>query len=248
MRTAVVTGAARGIGFAVAEKLLSVGHRVILLDVLATVHESAKKLNEPSRVDAFQMDVRNQDEVRSSLARIVDRYGTLDIVVNVAGTCHRESFEEMTLENWRIDVDTNMTGTFLMCQAAVFPYMKQKGYGRIINIASVSGKVGGIGPVHSDGSGGRSGIAYVSSKAGVINMTRWMAKEVGKWGITCNAVLPGPIVTDMTQGHHYDIDEVPMKRWGTPADVANAVEFLARESSSYITGSCIHVDGGLVMA
>ena len=248
MRTAIVTGAARGIGFAIAEKLVSAGNRVVVVDVLDTVHESAKQLNNPSRVLAMQADIRNQDEVRRLMASVVDQYGTVDILVNNAGTNNRSSFEEMTLEHWQGDVDTNMTGTFLMCQAAIFPYMKQQGYGRIINIASVSGKVGGIGPLHAHGSGGRSGIAYAASKAGVINMTRWMAKEVGKWGITCNAVLPGPIATAMTQGHEYNLDEVPVQRWGTPGEVAEAVEFLARESSSFVTGTCMHVDGGMVMA
>ena len=248
MRTAIVTGAARGIGFAIAEKLVSARNRVVVVDVLDTVHESAKQLNNPSRVLAMQADIRNQDEVRRLMASVVDQYGTVDILVNNAGTNNRSSFEEMTLEHWQGDVDTNMTGTFLMCQAAIFPYMKQQGYGRIINIASVSGKVGGIGPLHADGSGGRSGIAYAASKAGVINMTRWMAKEVGKWGITCNAVLPGPIATAMTQGHEYNLDEVPVQRWGTPGEVAEAVEFLARESSSFVTGTCMHVDGGMVMA
>ncbi len=248
MRTAVVTGAARGIGFAIAQKLLSAGNRVVLVDVLDTVHESARQLNNPSRVLAMKADIRNQDEVRRLMASIVEQYETVDIVVNVAGTCDRSSFEEMTVEKWQVDVDTNLTGTFLMCQAAIFPYMKRQGYGRIINIGSVSGKVGGVGPVHADGSGGRSGIAYAAAKAGVINMTRWIAKEVGKWGITCNAVLPGPIATAMTEGQQYNMDEVPVQRMGTPGEVAEAVEFLARESSSFVTGMCMHVDGGMVMA
>ncbi len=214
MRTAVVTGAARGIGFVTVETLCASGYRVVLVDVLDAVHESVRKLHDPSRVHSVQVDIRNQNQVKALFADVAHRYGSVDVVVNVAGTCHRDSFEEMSLEHWQIDVDTNMTGTFLMCQAAIFPYMKRQGYGRIINIASVSGKVGGIGPIHEDGSGGRSGIAYAASKAGVINMTRWMAKEVGKWGITCNSVLPGPIATDMTQGHQYNMDEVPVGRWG----------------------------------
>jgi 3-oxoacyl-[acyl-carrier protein] reductase len=248
MRAAVVTGAARGIGLAIAEKLLSAGNRVVLVDVLDSVHESARQLNDPSRVLAMKADIRKQDDVRRLIASVFDQYGSVDIVVNVAGTCDRSSFEEMTLEKWQVDIDTNMTGTFLMCQAAIFPYMKRQRYGRIINIASVSGKVGGVGPVHADGSGGRSGIAYAAAKAGVINMTRRIAKEVGKWGITCNAVLPGPIETAMTQGHEYHLDEVPVGRMGTPAEVAEAVEFLARESAAFVTGTCMHVDGGIVMA
>ncbi|GMA62888.1 SDR family oxidoreductase [Alicyclobacillus fastidiosus] len=248
MRTAVVTGAARGIGFAVAEKLFHAGHRVVMVDVLDLVHDSAGQLNDTSRVSAIQADIRNPDEVRKLFEAVVQKYDTVDIIVNVAGTCHRDSFEEMTLEHWRQDVETNMTGTFLMCQAATFPYMKRQQYGRIINIASVSGKAGGLDLLHSDIGGGRSGVAYAASKAGVINMTRWMAKEVGKWGITCNSVAPGPIATKLTEGYAYNVGEVPMRRWGTPEDVAEAVEFLARESSSYITGECMHVDGGIVMA
>src|SRR5947209_18940305 len=112
------------------------------------------------------------------MASVVDQYGTVDILVNNAGTNNRSSFEEMTLEKWQVDVDTNMTGTFLMCQAAIFPFMKRQGYGRIINIASVSGKVGGVGPVHADGSGGRSGIAYAAAKPGELNMTRWTSHDV----------------------------------------------------------------------
>ncbi|MCL6454952.1 MAG: SDR family oxidoreductase [Alicyclobacillus sp.] len=247
MKNAVVTGAARGIGYAAAEKLLAAGHRVVLVDLSDRVEESARVLSR-DHARAVQADIRDQAQVKALMQRVADEFGTVDIVVNVAGTAHRDSFEETTLEHWYADVDTNMTGTFLMCQAAVFPYMKRQGSGRIVNIASVSGKVGGIGPVYDDGSGGRTGIAYAASKAGVINMTRWIAKEVGKWGITCNAVLPGPILTDMTKGHAYDLSALPVKRWGTPQDVAEAVEFLSRDSSSFITGTCLHVDGGLVMA
>jgi 3-oxoacyl-[acyl-carrier protein] reductase len=248
MKTAIVTGAARGIGFATAKKLYDSDVQVVLVDVLPAVHESAKGFADLTRVNSMVADIRSQSEVRNLFLRVAEQYGSVDIVVNVAGTAHRDSFEETALEHWQTDIDTNLTGTFLMCQTAVFPYMRQQGYGRIVNIASVSGKVGGIGPVSPDGSGGRSGIAYASSKAGVINMTRWIAKEVGKWGITCNAVLPGPIATEMTRGHKYNLGETPINRFGLPEEVADAVEFLARESASYITGACLHVDGGLVLA
>jgi 3-oxoacyl-[acyl-carrier protein] reductase len=245
---AVVSGAARGIGRAIAEKLHAAGYRVVMADVSEGVHEAAKSLADPDHVLSQVVDVRHPEQVKSLMARTVERFGRLDALVNVAGTCHRESFAETTLEIWNIDVETNLTGTFLMCQAAVFPYMKEQRYGRILNIASVSGKTGGIGPVHDDGSGGRSGIAYAAAKAGVINMTKWIARDVGKWGITCNAIAPGPIETEMTKGHTYHLDEMPIPRWGTPQDVAEAAEFLLRKSSSFITGVCLNVDGGLVMA
>ncbi len=248
MKTAIITGAARGIGKAATERLFEVGYNVVLVDVHESVRQTATILSDGSRVLSLIADIRQYEAVQGVVQKAVERFGRIDVVVNVAGTAHRESFEETTLDVWHMDIETNMTGTFLMCHEAVFPYMKQQGYGRLVNIASVSGKVGGIGPVHEDGSGGRSGIAYAASKAGVINMTRWIAREVGKWGITCNAVLPGPIATEMTRGHTYQMEEVPMKRWGTPEDVAEAIEFLARESNSFITGACLHVDGGLVLA
>lgn len=248
MKTAIVSGAARGIGLATATCLVEKGYQVVLVDILEMVHASAQELDEPARVYARVVDVRDHTQVQALMEEVVRRFTTIDVLVNAAGTNHRSAFAELTLDDWRMDVDTNMTGTFLMCQAAVFPHMKAQMFGRIVNIASVGGKAGGIGPIHEDGSGGRSGLAYAASKAGVINLTKWIAKDVGKWGITCNTILPGPIVTEMTRGHQYDMSDVPVGRWGEPREVADAVEFLVRDQSSFITGTTLHVDGGILMA
>ncbi|MFC7391975.1 SDR family NAD(P)-dependent oxidoreductase [Scopulibacillus cellulosilyticus] len=249
MKTAIITGAARGIGQSIAKRLYDAGYQLVLADVLEEdLHNTARELTGQTMAVPKVVDVREPSLVKELMAETFQQFGEINAVVNVAGTCHRESFEDTTIEAWRMDVDTNMTGTFLMCQAAIFPYMKQQGHGRIVNIASVSGKLGGIGPVNQDGSGGRSGIAYAASKAGVINLTRWIAREVGKWGITCNSIAPGPIATEMTQGHKYQMEDVPVQRWGTPEDVAGAAEFLLREENSFITGTCLNVDGGLVLA
>lgn len=241
---AVVTGAARGIGRAIASRLGEDGYRLLLIDALPQVHETAEKLvNARARVG----DVRDPGLVQRAMAD-AEALGSLEVVVTCAGTCSRAGFADMTLEEWNRDLDTNLTGVFLAAQAGVFPHMRRRGYGRIINVASVSGKVGGIGPVHEDGAGGRSGAAYAASKAGVINLTRWIAREVGRWGITCNAVAPGPIASEMTDGHSYAFDEAPIARFGDPEEVAAGVAYLAAPERGFTTGTCLHVDGGMVRA
>ncbi len=194
------------------------------------------------------LDVTDGAVVRTVIDEVAERFGGIDVMVNCAGTAHRTSFADTTAEEFMADVSTNMLGTFLCCQAAVFPYMEKARYGRLINIASISGKTGGTGPVHADGSGGRSGVAYASSKAGVINMTRWIAREVGRLGITSNVVAPGPIATQMTAGHAYDTSEIPAGRLGTPEEVADAVAWLATPGAGYVNGTVIDVDGGLTRA
>lgn len=238
--SAVVTGAGRGIGRAIAHRLARAGYRMVLVDVLDDVHEVAAEL---TAATAWVADVRDDRVLRQVMAGAAK---PLEVLVNCAGSCHRTSFAETTPDDWRTDVDTNLTATFFACQAAVFPHMRDQRYGRIVNIASVSGKVGGIGPVRPDGSGGRSGPAYAASKAGVINLTRWIAREVGQWDITCNAVAPGPIATEMTDGHSYELGDMPIPRMGLPTEVADTVAYLAARERGYTTGTCLHVDGGLV--
>lgn len=240
---AVVTGAARGIGRAIAHRLSHDGHRLVLLDVLEEVSETAAVI---PGADATVVDVRDRDALSASFDRVSEA-GRLAVLVNCAGTCTRRGFEEMSLEEWRRDIDTNLTAVFLACQLAVFPHMRDQQYGRLVNIASVSGKVGGVGAPRE---GTRSGAAYAASKAGVINLTRWIAREVGCWNITCNCVAPGPIQTEMTSGavSAYALEEQPISRFGSPAEVADAVAYLVHPERGYTTGVCLHVDGGLVMA
>lgn len=243
--TAIVTGAAGGIGSEICSRLIADGYSVALLDMVQTVHETSERLGGSY---AAELDITNAQAVRDTMDDIATRLGSIGVVVNCAGTGHRSSFAETTVEEFMTDVTTNLLGTFLMCQAAVFPYMKAAGRGRLINIGSVSGKRGGIGPVHADGSGGRSGVAYGASKAGIINMSRWIAREVGQFGVTSNVVTPGVITTARTAGQQYNVDEIPLGRLGTGDEVAGAVAFLAGQDSTYINGIVIDVDGGMPRA
>ena len=244
-RTVMVTGGAQGIGRSIAEQLVKEGWAVGLIDVHPDVEAVAEQLG---AIAAYRVDLRDVTAAKEAVRQFHETAGGLGALVNCAGTCHRDSFEETNPANWNLDVETNLTGLFFLCHSAVFPYMKDQAYGRIVNIGSVSGKIGGIGPVHDDGSGGRSGAAYAASKAGVINVTRWIAKETGKWGITANTVAPGPIETPMTKGAEYDVSDIPMRRMGQPADIVGATSFLLGDSAGFITGAVLHVDGGLVLA
>ncbi|MBK5308107.1 MAG: SDR family oxidoreductase [Frankiaceae bacterium] len=244
-RVALVTGAAQGIGYAIAERLLLDGHQVVLADFQETVQAAATRLG---AAGAVQVDVRQAEAFKSAIDETAASHGRLDVLVNCAGTCGRLGFEEMTLEHWQQDIDTNLTAVMFGCQAAVFPHMREQGWGRLINIVSVSSKAGGVGPVYLDGRGGRSGAAYAAAKAGSLNLTRWIARQVGAWGITANAIAPGPIESAMTAGQTYSIDELPIPRFGKPAEVAGAVSYLAGPDADFVTGTCLHVDGGMIRA
>jgi NAD(P)-dependent dehydrogenase (short-subunit alcohol dehydrogenase family) len=243
---AVVTGAAGGIGRAIAERFAADGYRLFMIDISPDVVDIARSL--PDAAGAV-VDITDHDSVRRHLESIAAD-ARLAALVNCAGTCTRTGFESFSPEEWHRDINTNLTSTFFLCQAAVFPYMREQQYGRIVNIASVSGKIGGLGRAQTSGGNGRSGPAYAASKAGVINLTRWIAREVGHWNITCNVVAPGPIATPMTSGHepNYEFGDAPIPRFGNPGEVADAVAYLAHPDRGYTTGACFHVDGGLVLA
>jgi len=241
----IVTGAAQGIGRAIATRLIAEGADVTIFDVSDGVESTAADIGAGG---AVRIDVTDIGSLQEAIHQVAAERGGLDVLVNCAGTNARDSFEDMNLAAWRRDIDTNLTAMAFACQAAVFPHMRSQGSGRLVNITSVSAKLGGVGPVYPDGAGGRSGAAYASAKAGTVNLCRWIARQVGVWGITCNAVIPGPIASAMTATASYDLEAIPVPRMGKPEEVAAAVAYLVGPDSGYTTGACMHVDGGMVLA
>ena len=242
MRTAVVTGGAKGIGAATAELLCQQGFRTAIH--YHTSEEKALALSSflvSKGYDAFavQADVTDPSQVRDMLRTVLERCGSIDVLVNNAGVDHWQLFDTVTDEQWRRVLDTDLSGAFYCCREAL-PVMLRQKYGRIINIGSVWGQVGAS-----------CEAVYSAAKAGVIGLTKALAKETALSGVTVNCVCPGAIDTDMMKRFSAEetaafCEEVPMGRLGTPEEVACAVAFFASEQASYITGQVLGVNGGLV--
>ncbi len=235
MKKAVVTGGASGIGEAIARRFVKEGYEVIILDM---DKERGEKVAKELGVHFFQANVADYDGIKelwqNSLLQGVD------ILINNAGITRDNLFIRMTQEEWNLVINVNLKGTF-NCTKMVVRDMMKKRWGRIINMASVIGIMGNAGQAN-----------YAASKAGVIAFTKSLAKELGSRNITVNAVAPGFIETPMTAKLSREIIEeykklIPLKRTGTPEDVANVVYFLTTEDASYITGQVIQVDGGMLM-
>lgn len=244
-QTAIITGAASGIGAASAVYLAREGANVILVDLnsCADTIASIYKENADANVLECLGDIRDPEFVTATVARASDKFGELHILVNNAGTASRLGIDTMTMDMWDRDMDTNVKAAFLFIQAVVYPHMIEQKYGRIINISSISGMNGGVISGQDDNSG-RSGPAYSASKGAVIALTKWVAKELGEYGITCNSVAPGATETGITSGVPYDLTQQVIKRMGVPGDVAEAVLYFASPVSSYTTGQVLKVDGG----
>lgn len=240
---AIVTGAASGIGQAVAIALAKQGVQVALVD-LNSCADTIEQIEGENYIECLG-DIRNEEFVKATVRRTVEKFGEIHILVNNAGTCSRQNIETMTAEDWSRDLDTNLKATFLFTQACVYPYMKDAGYGRIVNISSVSGMNGGV--TSGGDETGRSGPAYAASKGGVIALTRWVAKELGPLGITCNSVAPGAVETGITKGVPYSTDNQVIKRIGVPEDIAHAVLYFTSRESSYTTAQVLKVDGGIAI-
>jgi NAD(P)-dependent dehydrogenase (short-subunit alcohol dehydrogenase family) len=240
-RVALVTGAARGLGRAAAERLLADGARVAV-NVRHREQGEALVRDLGSEVLVLLGDVSVASAVAAFVAEILARFGRLDILVNNAAAAYSTRFEKITEEEWRRALDVNLTAPFL-CTQAVVPAMKTQGYGRVINLSSTAGKsVSTLGGAH-----------YTASKAGLLGLTRASAKELGPFGITVNAVCPGLIDTELTREHASD-DELaaharsfPVPRLGTAAEVAGLIAFLASEQAGYITGASLDINGGDLM-
>ena len=248
-KIAIVTGGARGIGQACAIALAKEGAHVCVTDIIP-MDETINEIRSLDRKAlGIKTDVSQKGDVLNMVAQVIEKFGKIDILVNNAGTCQRVPLEELTEEQWDRDVNTIMKGTFF-CTQAVYPHMKTKGCGKIVNIASISGKIGGAVSKKEagvEGKRGRSGPAYAAAKGGVIAFTKWVAKDAGCYGIYVNAIAPGGIETEMSKGFVYPIEDLPISRMGKPEDVAQMVVFLASDASNYTTGQAINVDGGWVM-
>ncbi len=241
-KTAVVTGAGRGIGRAVAIAYAKMGAKVVC--VSRTEENSAKVAAEIEALGqkawAFAVDVSNSNAVETASKDIFDTTGKIDILVNNAGVTRDNLLMRMSEEEWDTVLNTNLKGAFNFTKAFTRPFMKQRS-GRIINIASVIGLIGNAGQSN-----------YAASKAALIGFTKSIAKELAPRGITANAIAPGFIETDMTavldeKVRNSIIEHVPMARFGSTDDIANTAVFLALESTSYMTGQVLTVDGGMVM-
>ena len=238
-KTAVVTGASRGIGAAIAEKLASMGANIAIIDYGDAGEEKAKiAAGYGVRVEAYNCDVSSTQQCTETVKRITDDFGGFDILVNNAGITRDNLIVTMEEAEFDAVMGTNRKGTFKMRKASGRNFIRRK-YGKIINIASVSALIGVAGQAN-----------YSSSKAGIIALTKVTAREFGGKNVCCNAIAPGFIKTKMTEelGRDGDIlKQIPLKRLGEVEDVAQLAAFLASPESDYITGEVIRVDGGLAM-
>ena len=242
-KIAVVTGASRGIGREIAKTLASKGAVVIVNynGSTAKAEEVVKEIEEAGgRAEAMQCNVSDFESAGEMLSAVVKKYGRVDILVNNAGITRDGLLMKMTEADFDAVMDTNLKGAFNCMQHVSRQMLKQRS-GRIINMASVVGLMGNAGQAN-----------YGASKAGLIGMTKWVARGLASRGITCNAVAPGFIVTEMTDVLSDAVKEamvaqIPLKKFGTTQDVAKTVAFLASDDASYITGQVISVDGGMHM-
>lgn len=242
-KTALVTGASRGIGKAIAIELAKNGANVAV-NYAGSKEKAEEVVAEIKQLGrdaiAIQADVAKEEDVSQMVDEVIKTFGSLDILVNNAGITKDNIMMRMKMEDWDAVINTNLKGVFLCSKAVMRQMMKQRS-GRIINIASVVGVLGNPGQAN-----------YVAAKAGVIGLTKTMARELASRNITVNAVAPGLIETDMTDELADDVkkamlQQIPLGKLGSPEQVAKVVRFLASDDSSYMTGQTLCVDGGMVM-
>jgi len=242
-RVAIITGGARGIGKAIGSAFVREGAKVCLVDVDQGTLETAKNEIRKSREEilALACDITKSADVKAAMNQVQETLGRIDILVNNAGIIRRGTIETVTEEDWDRVIEVNLKGTFNCCKA-VAGIMKQQGYGKIVNVSSIAGKMGDI----------TSAPGYGPSKAGVDALTKTLARQLALYGINVNAVSPHAIETEMSaqwseERRREIIASIPLGRLGKPEDVAEAVLFLASNESSFITGEILDVNGGALM-
>ena len=242
-RVAIVTGGAQGIGRAIALNLAEGGASIALTDMRAPkLDEVVKEIEDKGgKAIRFCVDVTDLDAVQKMVDQILEAWGKVDILVNNAGITRDSLVMRMKIDDWQAVLKTNLDGSFY-CIRAVLPSMVRQRYGRILNIASVVAQAGNVGQAN-----------YISSKAGIIGLTKAVAAEVARRNITVNAVAPGFIATSMTENLPPEVKEkmlslIPMGRMGTDSEIAAGVRFLVSEEARYITGHVLNINGGMFMA
>lgn len=235
MRIAVVTGGTRGIGAAISEQLKTAGYTVIASYV--SNDKAADEFHKKTGVNVKRWDVADYGQCKQAVADILETHGKIDILVNNAGITRDAFMHKTTPEMWHEVINTNLTSCFNMCHS-VIPHMREKSFGRVINISSINGQKGQIGQVN-----------YSAAKAGMIGLTRALALECAAKGITVNAIAPGYIKTDMVAKLDENIlqaivSQIPVSRLGSPEEIASVAAFLASDSAGFITGATIAANGG----
>lgn len=241
-KVAIVTGGASGIGKECCLTLARKGASVVVADMNIEGANNTRELIEKENGEAVVMPLNILDlkNIKQVVQDTIDRFGKVDILVNSAGICQEKGIEELTENDWDLVMDINLKGAFFISQA-VLGNMKKNRYGKIVYLASLAGEVGGV----------STGANYAASKAGIICLTKSLAKYASPYNINVNSVSPGIIETAMTKDMREDpnrsTDTIPLRRYGTTKDVADVISFLCSEESSYITGSNIDINGGTFM-
>jgi 3-oxoacyl-[acyl-carrier protein] reductase len=244
-RVAIVTGAARGIGRAICVELGGAGCAVVAVDLAEPRDTVAAVAARGGRGHAVVADVSSAADAHRAVQQALEHFGQVDILVNNAGVTEREALLDVSDDLFMRCISVNLLGCVHFIQA-VYPHMRDRGDGRIVNVSSISAKNGGTW-VGRDAAARRSGMAYAATKGGINSVTWWVARELGHEGIRCNAVCPGPTESELTAGVDYGVEGQPIPRMGRAEDIADAVVWLASDAAAFITGQTVNVDGGRVM-